>query len=88
MANTGRELDSTAIRHLILATKLSGGQIGDIARNVAYAAVRQGLLTEVPDFAYETPLADKITAVVWQLILEGVYTRAPGCSNQTCHISE
>src|ERR1039457_6134611 len=80
MADTGRELDSSTIRHLILTTPVSSGQISNIARNIAYAAVRQGLLTEVPDFAYETPLADKITAVVWELILEGVYT--PGLGMQ------
>jgi hypothetical protein len=78
MANS--ELDSSTIRHLILATKLNSGQISDIARNVAYAAVRQGLLTVAPDFAYESSLANKITAVVWELILEGVYT--PGTSMQ------
>jgi hypothetical protein len=73
-------LDSSTIRHLILTTKLSGGQIGDIARNVAYAAVHQGLLSAVPDFAYQTTLGDKITAVLWELIIEGVYT--PGLGMQ------
>ncbi len=78
MADMQNELDSNTIRHLILATRLGGGQISDIARNVAYAAVRKGLLSKVPDFAYETPLADKITAVIWELIMEGVYTPGTG----------
>ena len=71
-------LESSTIRHLILTTKLGNGQISDIARNVAYAAVRQGLLSEAPDLHYENPLADKITAVIWELIVEGVYTPGTG----------
>jgi hypothetical protein len=74
------DLDSTVIRHLILTTKLGAGQISDIVRNVLYAAVNKGLLHEVPNIQYQCPLADKITAVIWELIMEGVY--APGSSMQ------
>ena len=74
-------LESGVIRHLILATKLGDGQISDIVGNVMSAAVAKGLLREAPDIHYQCPLADKITAVIWELIMEGVYT--PGISMQT-----
>lgn len=74
-------LESSVIRHLILTTKLGGGQISDIVQNVLTSAVAKGLIREAPDIHYQCPLADKITAVIWELIVEGVYT--PGISMQT-----
>ena len=78
MNDMADDLDSSTIRHLILATKLGNGEISHIATNVVDAAVRQGLLSEAPDLHYQSPLADKITAVVWELIIEGVYTPGAG----------
>jgi len=43
-------------------------------------AVQEGYLSAVPDLAYQHPLSEKIVAVVWELIIEGVYT--PGSSVQ------
>ena len=74
-------LDSSIIRHLIFKAKMRGGQLGDVVRTVAAIAVEKGLLAGVPDFAYQNQLADKITAVVWEFIIEGVYT--PGAGMQT-----
>jgi hypothetical protein len=74
-------LDSDVIRRLILKGKRTGGQIGDIGRDVVYMAVQNGFLSVAPDLAYENPLAEKITAVIWELIIEGVYT--PGTGVQT-----
>jgi hypothetical protein len=80
-------LESSIIRHLILKAKLTGGgtgspfQISDIARTVVDMAIKEGLLSEAPRLEYQSPLADKITAVIWELIIEGVYT--PGAGMQT-----
>ena len=74
------DLDSALIRQLIFATKLGNGQISDIVRNVLYAAAYKGLLEQVPDLHYENPLANKISSVVWELVLEGIY--APGAGMQ------
>ncbi len=74
-------LEASVIRHLILTAKMGGGQIRDIVQNVLTSAVAKGLLREAPDIHYQCPLADKITAVIWELIIEGVYT--PGASMQT-----
>lgn len=72
------DLEPSAIRQLIFTTKLGSGQISDIVRNVLYAAVKNGLLKEAPDIHYENPLTNKITAVIWELIMEGVYTPGTG----------
>lgn len=74
------DLDSATIRRLIFKTRAQNGQIGDIGRNVVYEANRQGLLSSTPDLAYAHPLAEKITAVIWELIIEGIYT--PGIGMQ------
>jgi hypothetical protein len=60
MAEGARELDSNAIRHLILKTKLGEGRIGDIGRNVVYMAVKDGLLSDASELAYEHPLAQVV----------------------------
>lgn len=78
MSGSIGDLDSNTIRRLILKTKASNGQIGDIGRNVLYMAKTEGLLSTVPDLAYEHPLAQKITAVIWELIIEGIYTPGTG----------
>src|SRR6478672_8574169 len=78
---TMETLESSKIRHLILTAKLGGGQISDIVQHVLQSAVATGLLHDMPDIHYECPLADKITAVIWELIIEGIYT--PGMSMQT-----
>jgi hypothetical protein len=78
MTNAAKKLDSSTIRHLILAAKIGNGEISYIATNVVQSAFRQGLLSEVPDLHYQNPLADQITAVVWELIIEGVYTPGVG----------
>src|SRR5438046_566658 len=80
-------LESSVIRHLILKAKLTGEgpgssfQISDIVRAVVETAVRNGALRETPNLEYSNPLADKITEVIWELIIEGVYT--PGTGMQT-----
>src|ERR1700684_3399188 len=74
-------LESNVIRDLILTSKWNAGQISDIVRNVLYAAVAIGQLRDAPDIEYKCPLANKITAVIWELIMEGVY--APGQSMQS-----
>jgi len=77
-------LESNIIRHLILKAKLKGGgsesnfQISDIVRTVVEIAVRNGLLSESPRLEYQNPLADKITAIIWELIIEGIYTPGTG----------
>jgi hypothetical protein len=89
-------LESSIIRHLILKAKLTGGsgnnfQIFDIVQRVVALAVRDGHLREAPHYdnlvKYQNPLADKITAVIWELIIEGVYTPGGGCTVRTCHSS-
>jgi hypothetical protein len=65
---------------LILKAKLKGGSLWDIANMVFQMAVQEGYLSAVPDLAYQHPLSEKIVAVVWELIIEGVYT--PGSSVQ------
>src|ERR1039458_3767497 len=40
----------------------------------------KGCLHQAPDLHYENPLANKITAVIWERIMEGVH--APGRSMQ------
>lgn len=77
------QLDSSMIRHLILKAKLEGGQISDIGRNVVYMAVQEGLLTTAPELAYEHPLAEKITAVIWEVIIEGSIRRVQRCRHPT-----
>jgi hypothetical protein len=80
-------LESNIIRHLILKAKLTGDdpssnfQIATIVQTVVNMAVEKHLLSEMPRLDYSNPLADKITAVVWELIIEGVYT--PGAGMQT-----
>jgi len=80
------DLESSVIRHLILKAKLTGSgmgnnfQISTIVRAVCDLAVGSGLLREVPRLEYQHPMADKITAVIWELIIEGVYT--PGIGMQ------
>src|ERR1039457_3044603 len=80
MTAKANQLDSSMIRHLILKAKLEGGQISDIGRNVVYMAVQERFLSTAPELAYEHPLSGKITAVIWELIIEGVYT--PGLGMQ------
>ncbi len=76
------DLDSSVIRHLILKAKLTGGvynfQISTIVQAVCDMAVKDGLLPEAPRLQYQNPLADKITAVIWELIIEGIYTPGAG----------
>jgi hypothetical protein len=73
-------LEPSTIRHLILEAKLAGDgpgsnfQISDIVRTVVDMAVAQKLLSSAPRVEYQHPFADKITAVIWDLIIEGVYT--------------
>jgi hypothetical protein len=67
-------LESNIIRHLIMKARITGGQISDIGRTIVEMAVKDGLLAMALDLAYENSLADKITAVIWELIIEGVYT--------------
>jgi hypothetical protein len=80
-------LESSIIRHLILKAKLTGGgsgsnfQISEIVRTVVDIAVQRGLVSVAPRLEYQNPLTDKITAVIWELIIEGVYT--PGAGMQT-----
>jgi len=74
-------LDSSVIQHLILKERTHSGQIGDVVRSVAQAAVRQGLINVVPLVEYSNPLSDRIMTVMWELIMEGVY--APGASMQS-----
>jgi hypothetical protein len=87
-------LESNVIRHLILKAKLTGDdpssnfQIASIVQTVVNMAVEKHLLTEMPRLDYSNPLADKITAVIWELIIEGVYTPGQECSSQICHSSE
>jgi hypothetical protein len=78
---TAGELDSATIRRLILKSKLNGGQLSDIGVHVVHLAMQEGLLSTAPDLSYGHPLAEKITAVVWELIIEGIYT--PGTGMQT-----
>ena len=78
-------LESSAIRHLILKAKLTGKpqsqlQMSDIVRTVVDMAVKQGLLREAPHQYLEPQLEGKISAVIWELIIEGVYT--PGLGTQ------
>ena len=74
-------LESSVIRHLILKAKLEGGQLFDIGRTVLNMAVKEGLLSVAPDLAYQNPLAEKITVVIWELIIEGLYTPGTGMQN-------
>jgi hypothetical protein len=75
-----RELNADAIRRLIFKAKLQGGSLWDISNTVLHLAVQEGYLSTVPDLAYQNPIAEKILAVVWGLIIEGIYT--PGSSIQ------
>ena len=75
-----RELNADAIRHLIFKAKRQGGSLWDISSMILHLAVQEGYLSAVPDLAYENPVAEKILAVVWGLIIEGVYT--PGSNFQ------
>jgi hypothetical protein len=54
--------------------------MGDIVRTVVDMAVKQGLLREAPHLYVESQLEGKISAVIWELIIEGVYT--PGLGMQ------
>jgi len=72
------DLDSSIIRHLIFKAKPKGGQVSDIVRTVCDLAVQGGDLQRVPNIEYQNPLADKITAVIWELIIEGVFTPGTG----------
>ena len=80
-------LESSLIRHLILKAKLTGGgaasnlQMFDIVRAVGHMAVEMSLLDEAPRPEYFDPLVDKIVAVIWELIMEGVYTPGTGMPN-------
>lgn len=74
------DLDSAIIRHLILESRIPSGQIGDIVRSVCSRALQRGLLQTMPQIEYQNPLSDKITAVIWELIIEGIYT--PGLGMQ------
>ena len=73
-------LDSNLIRHLILRGKFTSPnlQIGEIGRSVVSWAVNGGFLSALVDLHYDTALAEKITAVIWELIFEGVYTPGAG----------
>ncbi len=75
-----RELNADAIRRLIFKAKPQGGSLWDISNIVLHLAVQEGYLPTVPDLAYQNPVAEKILAVVWGLIIEGIYT--PGSSIQ------
>jgi hypothetical protein len=74
------DLDSPAIRQLILEAKLPQTQIIDVVRQVLDSAKAKGLIETAPDVHYANPLADKIAFVIWELIMEGIY--APGHSAQ------
>ena len=81
----GETLESSVIRHLILKAKLASGeqgrnlQIADIVQKVWDMAVRDSFLREAcPRLEYQNLLFDKITAVIWELIIEGVYTPGAG----------
>jgi hypothetical protein len=76
-------LESSVIRHLIFKAKLAGKpqsalQIDDIVRSVVNMAVKEGFLHEAPTTLYGSPLEGRITAVIWELIIEGVYTPGLG----------
>jgi hypothetical protein len=77
-------LDFSQIRRIIFKMRWHGGQIIGLARSVAEAARAEGLISQVPDFAYSSsstdPLAERILSVCWELVLEGLYT--PGGSIQ------
>jgi hypothetical protein len=73
-------LDSSLIRHLILKGRFTSPnlQISDIGRSVVSWAVNGGFLSGHVDLHYDNALAEKITAVIWELIFEGVYTPGAG----------
>src|SRR5580704_9121297 len=77
-------LDSSQIRRIIFKVKWTAGQIIGLARTIAETAQVEGLISQVPDFAYSNPitdlLAERIQSVFWGLVLEGLYT--PGGSIQ------
>jgi hypothetical protein len=71
-------LEASQIRYLIFKAKMQNGGVLAVARNVANLAHNLGWISAVPDMHYEHPLGEKILAVVWELILEGVYTPGNG----------
>jgi hypothetical protein len=77
-------LTSSEILRIVFKNKYAGGQIVGLARFVVQTAKTEGLIQNVPDFAYSSPdhdlLGERIMAVYWQLVLEGIYT--PGGSIQ------
>lgn len=77
-------LDSSQIRRIIFKVRWPTGQIIGLARTIAETAKDEGLISQVPDFAYSNPitdaLAERILSVYWGMVLEGVYT--PGGSIQ------
>ena len=82
-------LESNVIRHLILKAKMTGGgqnsklRVADIVKAVVEGAVEKGFLKEPLrlELEYYNPLFDKIVAVIWELIIEGVYTPGSGMPN-------
>ncbi len=82
-------LDSSQIRRIVFKVKSPSGQIIGLARTVCESAKNEGLISDVPDFAYSNPptdlLAARIQSVFWGLVLEGVYT--PGGSIQSPNVS-
>jgi hypothetical protein len=82
-------LESNVIRHLILDAKLpskahDSTEIGNIVAAVFNMAVTDGFLHEVPSGHDESALEGKIIAVIWGLIIEGVYT--PGLNMRQPHL--
>lgn len=71
-------LESSVIRHLILKSKLTSKtqpstKIDDIVRTVLDMADREDVLSEIPVSYEKSALEGKILAVIWGLIIEGVY---------------
>ena len=76
-------LESSVIRHLILNSKVTGktqtsAKIDEIAGKVVDMAVKEGFLQEEPLPNERSALEGKILAVIWGLIIEGVYTPGLG----------
>ena len=76
-------LESSVIRHLIFKAKLTATPqrallMADIVQRVISMAVSDGFLRQEPSHDQRSALESKVTEVIWELIIEGVYT--PGLS--------
>lgn len=76
-------MDSSLIRSVILSMKPleqegQGLSIFNVVQFVLTSAVKKGYIQEAPPLKPETPLTRNVLAVIWELVIEGVFTPGSG----------